>query len=699
MTGITISRFAGLHNLEQIYEVCNLPQFGGPGVEAIQRWFYNDRMMQCESFMYGGLNGNMNNFRTKTECEGLCNGVKSFPCGRLPECGTPQRNRYMHCYEHTRSIKNGVFCSTGCGTERRCKKGFCPKDPQVTCASKCISDRDCNGKRLCCSKCCRDPEDRKPGKCSNDSSQLTVHRTCYLRKSECERDSQCVGNRKCCRFSCGNICVDPDYAEFRDNQLHILMLPRNHMMYTESLVIFLFLVLVSLIVAKLYLHHFNHKTAEAQQSDNICDLPKVAGPCNARIKRFYYDVNSGSCGKFYYGGCDGNENNFKTIEECKTVCNKRVCTLPQVGGPGGVAIQRWLYNSDTMKCESFTYGGSNGNKNNFKTKTECEGLCNGVKKDPCGQRPSCPPPPMDSCFGFTYNIINGVKCITGCNYACSEYVILRYIICTFRMHIHDIGRPLVFLIYITLQISDAQLVDNVCDLKKDVGQCNARMSRYHYDVDSGECKQFFYGGCDGNENNFKTKQECFTDCEKRVCTLVVNYGFGGAKIKRWFYNSETMKCETFKYGGSYGNKNSFRTRRSCKKLCKGVKRDPCGHIPPCLPPRPNECGEFTFDVINGVECIIGCRNSRCKQGSCPTNPSPGCTSNCALDIECAGNKLCCSGCCRVPTLDNKPGTCPTDPGQQQCYGKTSECEKDSQCDGKRKCCKFSCMNFCVDPEE
>ncbi|OPL20300.1 serine proteinase, partial [Mytilus galloprovincialis] len=64
-------------------------------------------------------------------------------------------------------------------------------------------------------------------------------------------------------------------------------------------------------------------TAEAQQSDNLCDLPKVAGPCNARIKRFYFDVNSGICGEFYYGGCDDNENNFKTIEECKTVCNKR----------------------------------------------------------------------------------------------------------------------------------------------------------------------------------------------------------------------------------------------------------------------------------------------------------------------------------------------------------------------------------------
>ncbi|XP_071140148.1 carboxypeptidase inhibitor SmCI-like isoform X3 [Mytilus edulis] len=262
-----------------------------------------------------------------------------------------------------------------------------------------------------------------------------------------------------------------------------------------------------------------------------------------------------------------------------------------------------------------------------------------------------------------------------------------------------IGKPLAFLIYITLQISDAQLVDNVCDLKKDVGPCNARMSRYHYDVDSGECKQFFYGGCDGNENNFKTKQECFTDCEKRVCTLVVHYGSGGAKIKRWFYNSETMKCETFIYGGSYGNKNSFKKKRSCKKLCKGVERDPCGNIPPCIRPQPNECSDFTYDIINGVECIVGCFNSRCKQGSCPTSPFPVCTSECLLDSECAGNKLCCSGCCRSPILDNKPGTCPTDPGQQQCYGRTSECEKDSQCDGKRKCCKFSCMNFCVDPEK
>ncbi|CAC5389452.1 unnamed protein product [Mytilus coruscus] len=217
---------------------------------------------------------------------------------------------------------------------------------------------------------------------------------------------------------------------------------------------------------------------------------------------------------------------------------------------------------------------------------------------------------------------------------------------------------------ILYQRTDAQLVDNVCDLKKDVGPCNANMRRYYYDVDSGECKLFFYGGCDGNENNFKTMRECYTGCKKRVCTLPKDNGSGEAKIKRWFYNADTMKCETFIYGGLYGNKNNFKTKRGCEKLCNGVKKDPCGPIPPCVPPPPNyTCGGFTYDVINGVKCITGCFHSRCKQGSCPSNPLLVCTRNCLIDEECAENKLCCSGCCRVPILDPKPGKCPNDPGQ------------------------------------
>ena len=33
--------------------------------------------------------------------------------------------------------------------------------------------------------------------------------------------------------------------------------------------------------------------------------------------RFYFDPSSGTCRQFYYGGCEGNKNNFKTLGECE----------------------------------------------------------------------------------------------------------------------------------------------------------------------------------------------------------------------------------------------------------------------------------------------------------------------------------------------------------------------------------------------
>ena len=57
-----------------------------------------------------------------------------------------------------------------------------------------------------------------------------------------------------------------------------------------------------------------------------------------------------------------------------------VCTLPKDSGPCEAAITNWFYNPDTMKCESFIYGGCKGNKNNFETKQKCQNLCDGVGK-------------------------------------------------------------------------------------------------------------------------------------------------------------------------------------------------------------------------------------------------------------------------------------------------------------------------------
>ena len=58
-----------------------------------------------------------------------------------------------------------------------------------------------------------------------------------------------------------------------------------------------------------------------------CTKPPDPGPCEAAIQRFYFDAASGQCLPFTYGGCQGNDNNFETNAACETVCIRHVgCT-------------------------------------------------------------------------------------------------------------------------------------------------------------------------------------------------------------------------------------------------------------------------------------------------------------------------------------------------------------------------------------
>ncbi|KIH67363.1 Kunitz/Bovine pancreatic trypsin inhibitor domain protein, partial [Ancylostoma duodenale] len=54
--------------------------------------------------------------------------------------------------------------------------------------------------------------------------------------------------------------------------------------------------------------------------DPVCTLPLDSGPCYGRHQRYGFDPNIGRCVKFTYGGCQGNENNFETKEECQMTC-------------------------------------------------------------------------------------------------------------------------------------------------------------------------------------------------------------------------------------------------------------------------------------------------------------------------------------------------------------------------------------------
>jgi len=60
---------------------------------------------------------------------------------------------------------------------------------------------------------------------------------------------------------------------------------------------------------------------EAKKTKAACSLPRVVGPCRASFPRFFYNSSSGKCERFTYGGCQGNANNFNTIEECHNLCS------------------------------------------------------------------------------------------------------------------------------------------------------------------------------------------------------------------------------------------------------------------------------------------------------------------------------------------------------------------------------------------
>ncbi len=53
----------------------------------------------------------------------------------------------------------------------------------------------------------------------------------------------------------------------------------------------------------------------------VCRLPKDPGGCRAAIPKWFYDVETKSCETFNFGGCEGNGNNFETEQECQDKCN------------------------------------------------------------------------------------------------------------------------------------------------------------------------------------------------------------------------------------------------------------------------------------------------------------------------------------------------------------------------------------------
>ncbi|MEE6466568.1 hypothetical protein FKM82_006997 [Ascaphus truei] len=197
-----------------------------------------------------------------------------------------------------------------------------------------------------------------------------------------------------------------------------------------------------------------------------------------------------------------------------------------------------------------------------------------------------------------------------------------------------------------VQLLGSPVQDNtaICLLPPDDGPCRALISRYYYDRYTQTCQEFFYGGCNGNANNFFSLDDCEKSCWKikkvpKICRMEAEEGPCRGYFKRYFYNLKTKTCEQFVYGGCYGNDNNFNDEASCLDYCT-PKRNALSF---CYSPKDEgscsasvtryyfnigskTCEEFTYTGCGGNSNnfvrIEDC-NSVCKKGTKkPKNRNP-----------------------------------------------------------------------------
>uniref|UniRef100_A0A224Y254 Pancreatic trypsin inhibitor n=1 Tax=Rhipicephalus zambeziensis TaxID=60191 RepID=A0A224Y254_9ACAR len=122
---------------------------------------------------------------------------------------------------------------------------------------------------------------------------------------------------------------------------------------------------------------------------------------------------------------------------------------------------------------------------------------------------------------------------------------------------------------------------NRCMERRDQGPCRAAKLRWYFDRNALQCKEFTYGGCKGNNNNFLSEAECKYACSRFIgiknatipCMQKPDTGRCRAYVLKWYFDVVDRVCKMFVYGGCEGNNNRFDSELQCQASCAPTSSD------------------------------------------------------------------------------------------------------------------------------